>query len=373
MFRSLRFVKPGWWMLLPPQGSPSAFVDADRLSEDERHYVDLDSGYDSRDAAKWDAAYLGFYRGLTATPGNALELTGEASAADEYRFLRKYFSRWWGICVLVMRCLQLRNPLSELRGFLRARPVRRVDLWARTFPLPDPQNTAAGPRVAVVIPTLNRYEYLEDALRDLQQQTYRDFEVIVIDQSQPYREEFYEQFRLDLRLIRQEQPGLWKARNSAVRDSKAGAILLFDDDSRVDPDWIARHLDCIARYDADISSGVSLSTVGDRIPESYRNYRQADQLDTGNALVLRHVFERVGLFDEQFEGQRMGDSEFGLRAFLAGFKDRVQSGRQARPPQSGIWRPPSDGKLGCLSTQELAGSQAGAECPLSFQKVFWEY
>ena len=151
-------------------------------------------------------------------------------------------------------------------------------------------------------------------------QTYRDFDVVVIDQSQPFREDFYRAFDLKLKVIRQQQPGLWRARNAAVKGSQAGAILLFDDDSRVAPDWIALHLDCIEKYGADISSGVSLSTVGDRVPESYRNYRQADQLDTGNALVNRSVFERIGLFDEQFEGQRMGDSEFGLRAFLAGYR-----------------------------------------------------
>jgi hypothetical protein len=73
-------------------------------------------------------------------------------------------------------------------------------------------------------------------------------------------------------------------------------------------------------FDADICSGVSISQVGDRVPETYQNYRLADQLDTGNVMIHRRVFERVGLFDRQFEGQRMGDGEFGLRAFLAGFR-----------------------------------------------------
>jgi glycosyltransferase involved in cell wall biosynthesis len=265
---------------------------------------------------------LGFYRGLIATPENALEIVGEASAADEYRFLRKYFSPLWGIAFLVVRCLCFFNPLVELRGFLRSRSVARVDVWSHlkesgNF---EQMDLRSNRKVSVVIPTLNRYEYLKDALHDLEAQTYKNFEVIVIDQSQPYRESFYAGFELDIHLIRQEEPGLWKARNSAVRSSRADAILLFDDDSRVDADWIAQHLGCIDAYSADISSGVSLSTVGDRVPESYRNYRQADQLDTGNALVNRNVFEAIGLFDEQFEGQRMGDSEFGLRAYLAGFK-----------------------------------------------------
>lgn len=324
MFRSLRFIKAGWWMLLPPEGMRSAFVDVDQLSIDERACLDVDSGYQSSVATKWDAGYAGFYRGLVATHDNALDCSGSVPVADEYRFLRKYFSPWWSIVFLAARCLQLRNPIAEISGYLQSRQVARVDLWSKSCApkcsVPPIAEAADLPSVTVVIPTLNRYQYLEDALRDLEAQTYRDFDVVVIDQSQPFREDFYQAFDLNLKVIRQEQPGLWRARNAAVKGSQAGAILMFDDDSRVDPDWIALHLDCVEKYGADISSGVSLSTVGDRVPESYGNYRQADQLDTGNALVNRAVFERIGLFDEQFEGQRMGDSEFGLRAFLAGYR-----------------------------------------------------
>ena len=43
-------------------------------------------------------------------------------------------------------------------------------------------------------------------------------------------------------------------------------------------------------------------------------------VDTGNVLIKRAVFEKCGLFDEQFEKMRMGDGEFGVRAYLNGFK-----------------------------------------------------
>jgi hypothetical protein len=33
------------------------------------------------------------------------------------------------------------------------------------------------------------------------------------------------------------------------------------------------------------------------------------------------MFKDIGLFDRQFEKQRMGDGEFGLRAYLAGYKN----------------------------------------------------
>ena len=36
-------------------------------------------------------------------------------------------------------------------------------------------------------------------------------------------------------------------------------------------------------------------------------------------LIKKEVFKSIGLFDRQFEKQRMGDGEFGLRAHLNGF------------------------------------------------------
>jgi hypothetical protein len=78
---------------------------------------------------------------------------------------------------------------------------------------------------------------------------------------------------------------------------------------------------CLAFFKADLSSGVSLSKVGGRIPKTYSHYKWSDQVDTGNVLIYKSVFERVGLFDRQFERQRMGDAEFGLRCYLAGFRN----------------------------------------------------
>jgi GT2 family glycosyltransferase len=38
-------------------------------------------------------------------------------------------------------------------------------------------------------------------------------------------------------------------------------------------------------------------------------------------MIKRDVFNKIGLFDRQFEKQRMGDGEFGLRAYLNGLKN----------------------------------------------------
>ena len=102
--------------------------------------------------------------------------------------------------------------------------------------------------------------------------------------------------------------------------STADYLLFFDDDSRVEPDWITQHLKTLDYFNADISAGVSLAVIGAKVPESYNFFRWADQFDSGNALVKRDVFKKIGLFDLQFNKQSMGDGEFGIRAYLHGLK-----------------------------------------------------
>lgn len=112
---------------------------------------------------------------------------------------------------------------------------------------------------------------------------------------------------------------MWLARNRCFAASTGRFILLFDDDSRVGPDWVENHLKCLAYFNAQISAGVTDTVVGHGLSEKDGYFHLSDVFDTGNAMVDRKVFTATGLFDRQFERQRMGDGEFGLRSYLAGF------------------------------------------------------
>ena len=177
------------------------------------------------------------------------------------------------------------------------------------------------PFVSIVIPTLNRYEYLKDVLEDLEKQDFKNFEVIIVDQSNPFQADFYKNFNLEINLVQQTERALWLARNQAIEVSKGNYILLFDDDSRVEANWITNHLKCLDFFKADISSGVSISALGAEVPKNYSFFRISDQIDTGNVLLKKQIFREIGLFDRQFEKQRMGDGEYGLRAYLNGYKN----------------------------------------------------
>ena len=323
-FKFHQYINPTWFFHLKQNNKARPFPDFESLSESEKQLIKLDKGYSTEGSSKWDAAYQAWHRGIISFSSKPLELEKDPPVVDQYRFLKKYFHPLWSVYVLIIRLLSFKNPVRELSGFLKNRRTKKVDLYSAVFPHSErisefkSEYLSAEPLVSVVIPTLNRYQYLKDVLIDLQNQDYPNIEVIVVDQSEPFNEDFYSPFELNLQLIHQKEKALWLARNTAIERANGDFLLLFDDDSRVEPDWVRKHLECLDYFKADISSGVSISQVGDKVPANYSFYRWGDQLDTGNVMLKRSVFEELGLFDRQFEKQRMGDAEFGLRSHING-------------------------------------------------------
>lgn len=322
MFESLKLIKPFWYFHKidcknTKWPNPATF-DND---------ITIDKYYDSNNSAVIDSSFQLLARGWI--PNNNFHenltissLNYKPSLADEFRFIKKYFHSLW-VPVFFFYCIfTLKNPLKTLRGYLRSLHIKRQKLFDNPIaPLKlennvDQEFVLNKIKVRIIIPTLNRYKSLKDLLRDLELQDHQYFAVTVIDQSNPYSEDFYKDYNLDLKLIRQSNPGLWKARNNAIISSEEKIIALLDDDSRLESDWLTKHLNCLEYYNVKISAGVSLSSHGASIPLNYKFYRISDQLDTGNVVINREVFNKCNLFDEQFEGMRMGDGEFGLRAYI---------------------------------------------------------
>ncbi|WP_249033266.1 glycosyltransferase family 2 protein [Winogradskyella sediminis] len=299
------------------------FPKGDELPDSVVSQLDVDTGYFSVLARSYDLSWQAVqcgYIGLCETYTQFEDLP----VIDNYRFARKYFSSFWVFYVLVIRLLSFYNPITEVLGWWKTRKVSRstylkMPLVNEVYATFESELIKKKPLVSVIIPTLNRYPYLKDVLHDLEHQAYTHFEVIIIDQSLPFRAEFYTDFQLELQVVHQEEKALWLARNRAVKMAKGEYILLFDDDSRVDKNWISEHLKGLDFFKADLSSGVSISEVGAPTPAHYAYFKISDQLDTGNVLLKKDVFEAIGLFDRQFEKQRMGDGEFGLRSYLAGY------------------------------------------------------
>jgi len=328
IFNFLKYISPIWYFNLKPALDFGFFPTEEQLKRDG-FLLNLDEKYLSKESKIRDLAWNAFKSGYINNayePGIDVWKKVNLPVQDEYLFLRKNYHSAWVLYVLLIRLFTFHNPLVELKAYFKNREVKRVDFLklALNYELYESFESdliIKEPLVSVIIPTLNRYVYLKDVFKDLENQTYKNFEVIVVDQTEPFQEDFYQGWNFKLDYWHQKDKALWKARNSAIQKANGDYVLLYDDDSLVDPNWIEEHLKCLDFFKADLSSGVSLSVVGAEIPLNYQYFRWSDQLDTGNVLLKKEIFYKIGFFDLQFEKQRMGDGEYGLRCYLNGYKN----------------------------------------------------
>ena len=171
------------------------------------------------------------------------------------------------------------------------------------------------PQVSVIIPTHNRATYLKGAIASVLKQTFRDFELVVVDDAST--DETLEVVRSfsdnRIKYFRHEtQRGGSAARNSGIVKSKCDYIAFLDDDD----EWALeklklqiRLLDRTPKQIAAVYTGYawidrkSGKLVGKRIPTSSGNLLSAlyegNCVGTTSTVVVRRVcFKTVGLFDE---------------------------------------------------------------------------
>ncbi|MFL2983048.1 MAG: glycosyltransferase family 2 protein [Candidatus Neomarinimicrobiota bacterium] len=282
--------------------------------------IDFYNHYESDYCRLLDSNYQKIHKGYMNIKFYQNDVT--ISLKDQYTFMRRMFKSVWVYYLFIIRILTFKNPIKEIRELLATRKVQMIKVYDKVVNYDSyfdfkSELISKSPLVSVILPTLNRYNYLKNALEDLEKQDYKNFEVIVIDQSDDFNKLFYKQFELRLSIIHQKEKGLWRARNRAIINSLGKYILFYEDDVRVQYDWITNHLKTLDFFKCDISVGV-FYPEGRKIPVENNHFRMATQFSTGNAFVKKKIFKQVGLFDMQFEGMRMGDGEFGARCIKKG-------------------------------------------------------
>mgnify|MGYP001772538064 CR=1 FL=1 len=106
-------------------------------------------------------------------------------------------------------------------------------------------------KVSVAIPTYNRKEKLRRLLESLKASTYKDLEIIVVDDaSTDGTEKMIKEEYPYVKYIRHERPTLVaKSRNDAIEASEGDYVFFIDDDNVVEPDTIEKLVGYIERHD----------------------------------------------------------------------------------------------------------------------------
>jgi hypothetical protein len=189
-----------------------------------------------------------------------------------------------------------------------------------------------APTVSVVTPCYEQAEFLPDAVASLLDQTFSDWELVVVDDGSPddtvaVAQGLIEQFgSRRIALIRQANAGVSAARNAGIAATSGRFILPLDADDRLDPDMLAA---CVAELEARPDAGIVYTDVvrfgaSERVAELPEF--DADLLCAVNplpycAMFRRGVWDAVGGYNPNMaEGYE--DWDFWVGAVDRGFSAR---------------------------------------------------
>ncbi len=112
-------------------------------------------------------------------------------------------------------------------------------------------------KVSVIVPIYNVEPYLERCLDSILKQTYRNIEMILVDDgstdSCPDICDRYAKEYQQIQVIHKENGGLSSARNAGLDVSTGELIMFVDSDDFIEPDMLLKLYDVLYCYDADMS------------------------------------------------------------------------------------------------------------------------
>lgn len=185
------------------------------------------------------------------------------------------------------------------------------------------------PLVSIVIPCYNYGQYLNDAIYSAVNQTYRNIEVVIVnDGSTDNSEEIALQWanqKENVHYIYQDNQGVCKARNTGINASSGEWIICLDADDIISPTYVSKCLDKIDYYDI---IGTGQREFGDTNNEyDLCEYPTFSLLCDGNAMNCASMFSReaynaVGGWKEVLHSDNTGYEDWfmWIRMLKAGFK-----------------------------------------------------
>ena len=144
-------------------------------------------------------------------------------------------------------------------------------------------------KVSIIVPVYKVEKYLERCLGSISAQTFRDFELLLVDDGSPDRcGEICEAFAKTndyTTVIHQANQGLSAARNNAVPHARGQYITFIDSDDFVTPDYLEYLVGLAEKYKADVSVGGRVYQYDDKEPAEPKAERSSGFLSPEEALI----------------------------------------------------------------------------------------
>jgi GT2 family glycosyltransferase len=199
--------------------------------------------------------------------------------------------------------------------------------------------------VSVIIPNYNGSRFLRDCLDSLSRQSFKNFEVIVIDNASTDNSCYLlEQYYPNIKLYSMdENKGFSEAVNRGIELSCGKLIALLNNDTKVEDNWLRNLVNCIDSNDKIFSccskmiryhEKNKIDDTGDKYTILGWAYKRGDGANinkyiknsdifsscAGAAIYRRDILDKIGGFDDSFFAY-MEDVDISYRAKIYGYKN----------------------------------------------------
>lgn len=189
--------------------------------------------------------------------------------------------------------------------------------------------------VSIIIPTHNREDMICETLDSVKNQTYKDIEVLVVDDhsedktKEVIREYILNHSELKVLLFENDGKGACAARNKGIRESKGEYLQFFDDDDLMFEHHIERKVKAIEEGEYDYAAcdfsyfdNETGECVGHKVISAVEHNCVSHLLTQSFPcpcyMFKRRTIEKMGLWDERIK--RLQDMVYFQRLFLLDMK-----------------------------------------------------
>ena len=159
--------------------------------------------------------------------------------------------------------------------------------------------------VSVIMPLYNNERYVSEAIESVLTQTYKDYEIIVVDDgSTDHGPEIVSSYP-GIKLFKIEHSGVAKARNYALKQAKGSLISFIDSDDIWAPEKLEMQTGYLERNENCDIVFCNYSNFSDISPDELSERQKEIMAYTDNACLTaacmkRSLFEHFGLFNENY-------------------------------------------------------------------------
>ena len=186
----------------------------------------------------------------------------------------------------------------------------------------------------IIIPIWNQLELTRQCIDHIEKNTRYPCRLILVDNGSNNETRFYLENlenKKNVSLIRnKENLGFVKAVNQGLKISKAPYVCVLNNDTLPGEGWL-RHLIDFAQKHKDAGllnplckgheeKNVSINEYARSIASNKDRFMEMNQCQGFSMLIRRELIEKIGYLDEQFGIGGFDDTDYSLRAHLAGYK-----------------------------------------------------